>query len=75
MLRWLGTNNLERDRPGVIVDKLLQLRSLILAINRDLTVILGTIIPRGDKLEERAKETNKLLIGRCREEDIPVLKA
>ena len=70
----VGTNNLQTDTEEEIVEKLLQLRAILLSANRDLKVVLGTIIPRDDSYKDKAKATNKCLIQRGKKENFQVFK-
>ena len=70
----VGTNNLQNDTEEEIVEKLLQLRAILLSVNRSLKIVLGTIIPRNDSYEEKAKATNKCLIQRGKKEGFQIFK-
>ena len=70
----VGTNNLRDDKEEEIVDKLLQLKAILQSVNRDLKVVFGTLIPRNDNFQEKAKITNKTLMQRGKREGFNVFK-
>ena len=60
----VGTNNLStNDSPGMIVDKIVETAESLKT--EDNNVILSAIVPRGDKLNEKAEEVNNLLEKAC----------
>ena len=60
----VGTNNLStNDSPEMIMDKIVETAESLKT--EDNYVILSAIVPRGDKLNEKAEEVNNLLEKAC----------
>ena len=69
----VGTNNLSiNDSPEMTVDKIVETAESLKT--EDNNVILSAIVPRGDKLNEKAEEVNNLLEKACYQKQIGLIK-
>ena len=67
-----GTNNLNSPLPPKeIADGVIDPAKSMKTDNRNITI--STIIPRGDKLNNKANEVNNFLIQLCRDCNIPFI--
>ena len=68
----VGTNNLNSPLPPKeIADGIIDLAKSMKTDNRNITI--STIIPRGDKLNNKANEVNNFLMQLCRDCNIPFI--
>ena len=64
----VGTNNLPtNDSPEMIADKIVETAESIK--KEDNNVVLPAIVPRGDKLNEKAEKVNSLLEKACNQKN------
>ena len=69
----VGTNNLStNDLPEMIADKIVETTESLKT--QDNNVVLSAIVPRGDKLNEKAEKVNKLLEKACNQNKICLIK-
>ena len=69
----VGINNLSiNDSPEMTVDKIVETAESLKT--EDNNVILSAIVPRGDKLNEKAEEVNNLLEKACYQKQIGLIK-
>ena len=70
----VGTNNLyTNDSPRIISDKIVETAESLKT--EDNNVVLSEIVPRGDKLNEKAEEVINLLEEACDQKQIHLIKA
>ena len=68
----VGTNNLStNDSPEMVADKIVETAESIK--KEDNNVVLSAIVPRGDKINEKAKKVDSLLEKACNQKQIDLI--